>query len=108
MVLSLVVVAQVGVRRCAKSRGGRQDWGSAGRRSCVTGGPVPAGAVVWELNYRGDLPLLTQARAQPVAVHDGWSLFCQGWAALAAVLELDDGDLGDRFELAARSLRPHA
>jgi shikimate 5-dehydrogenase len=38
----------------------------------------PAGAVVSELNYRGDLPLLIQAQAQHVAVHDGWSLFCQG------------------------------
>ena len=63
--------------------------------------------MVWELNYRGDLPLLSQARAQHVAVHDGWSLFCQGWAAaLAAVLDLDDAGLGDRFEQAARPLRP--
>jgi shikimate 5-dehydrogenase len=67
----------------------------------------PAGAVVWELNYRGDLPLLDQARAQDVAAHDGWSLFCQGWAAaLAAVLDLDDAGLGDRFEEAAAPLRP--
>jgi shikimate 5-dehydrogenase len=68
----------------------------------------PPGAVVWELNYRGDLPLLAQARAQGVEVHDGWSLFCHGWAAaLAAVLDLDDDErLGDRFEHAARSLRP--
>jgi len=65
------------------------------------------GAVMWELNYRGDLPLLAQARAQHVAVHDGWSLFCQGWAAaLAAVLDLEDAGLGDRFEQAARPLRP--
>jgi shikimate dehydrogenase len=67
----------------------------------------PSGAVVWELNYRGDLPLLAQAAAQGVAVHDGWSLFCQGWAAaLAAVLDVDDPLLGDRFEEAARDLRP--
>jgi shikimate 5-dehydrogenase len=67
----------------------------------------PPGAVVWELNYRGALPLLAQARSQHVRVHDGWSLFCQGWAAaLAAVLDLDDDGLGDRFEQAARSLRP--
>jgi shikimate 5-dehydrogenase len=67
----------------------------------------PAGAVVWELNYRGDLPLLAQARAQDIVVHDGWSLFCQGWAAaLAAVLDLDDAGLGDRFEHAAGRLRP--
>jgi shikimate 5-dehydrogenase len=69
----------------------------------------PAGAVVWELNYRGDLPLLAQARAQHVAAHDGWSLFCHGWAAaLAAVLDLDDAGLGDRFEQAAAPLRPRA
>ena len=67
----------------------------------------PAGAVVWELNYRGYLPLLAQARARHVAVHDGWSLFCQGWAAaLAAVLDIDDPGLGDQFEQAARPLRP--
>jgi shikimate 5-dehydrogenase len=67
----------------------------------------PAGAVVWELNYRGDLPLLALARARHIAVHDGWSLFCEGWAAaLAAVLDMDDAGLGDRFEQAARPLRP--
>ncbi len=67
----------------------------------------PPDAVVWELNYRGDLPLLAQARTQHVAVHDGWSLFCEGWAAaLAAVLDLDDAGLGDRFEQAAAPLRP--
>jgi shikimate dehydrogenase len=71
----------------------------------------PSAAVVWELNYRGDLPLLDQARDQArdrgVAVHDGWSLFCQGWAAaLAAVLDIDDPLLGDRFERAADDLRP--
>lgn len=67
----------------------------------------PPHAVVWELNYRGDLALLAQARAQDVEVHDGWSLFCHGWAAaLAAVVDLDDRGLGERFEHAARSLRP--
>ncbi len=67
----------------------------------------PPQGVVWELNYRGDLPLPTRARAQGVEAHDGWSLFCQGWAAaLAAVLDLADEGLGDRFERAARSLRP--
>jgi shikimate 5-dehydrogenase len=67
----------------------------------------PPQSVLWELNYRGDLVLLAQARAQEVEVHDGWSLFCQGWAAaLAAVLDLDHDRLGYRFEQAARSLRP--
>ena len=70
---------------------------------------IPAGAVVWELNYRGDLPLLAMARARHLAIHDGWALFCQGWAAaLAAVLDIDDTGLGDLFEQAARPLRPRA
>ena len=72
----------------------------------------PADAVVWELNYRGDLRMLDLARAQSqqrrLAVHDGWSLFCEGWAAaLSAVLALpDDPQLGERFAALARDLRP--
>jgi shikimate 5-dehydrogenase len=52
----------------------------------------PAGAVVWDLNYRGDLALLRQARQRPDLVqHDGWSLFCHGWAAaLGPILDLPD------------------
>ncbi len=74
----------------------------------------PKGAVVWELNYRGDLRFLDLARAQAspagLQVHDGWSLFCHGWAAaLSAVWGLeDDPSLGDRFAAAARELRPTA
>lgn len=72
----------------------------------------PRGAVVWELNYRGELGFLRHARAQAdtaqLQVHDGWRLFCHGWAAaLSAVLGMtDDPDLGDRFGEAAESLRP--
>lgn len=72
----------------------------------------PPGAVVWELNYRGDLRFLAQARRQAhdagLEVHDGWLLFCHGWAAaLSAVLGLPDApELGDRFEEAARVVRP--
>jgi shikimate 5-dehydrogenase len=36
----------------------------------------PQGSVVWELNYRGDLTFLHQARAQQATrdlhVYDGW------------------------------------
>jgi shikimate 5-dehydrogenase len=72
----------------------------------------PRGAVVWELNYRGELDFLGRARLQAEAaelrVHDGWTLFCHGWAAaLAAVLDMpDDAGLGDRFAEAAAELRP--
>ncbi len=72
----------------------------------------PPRAVVWELNYRGNLEFLDQARIQArsseLQVHDGWQLFCHGWAAaLSAVLDLPDDDkLGDRFAQATQSLRP--
>jgi shikimate 5-dehydrogenase len=72
----------------------------------------PEASVVWELNYRGDLQLLRLARLQAgrssLSVHDGWELFCHGWAAaLTVVLDLpEDATLGDRFAVAARSLRP--
>jgi shikimate 5-dehydrogenase len=72
----------------------------------------PPRAVVWELNYRGKLQFLEcallQAESSGLEVHDGWQLFCHGWAAaLSAVLDLpDDERLGDRFVEAAKSLRP--
>jgi shikimate dehydrogenase len=72
----------------------------------------PRDAVVWELNYRGDLRFLRLAGAQAqtagLRVHDGWTLFCHGWAAaLAPVLGLDDDPhLGNRFADAAADLKP--
>ena len=72
----------------------------------------PSRAVVWELNYRGRLDFLRLGRLQMASsglhVHDGWQLFCHGWAAaLTAVLDLPEDDrLGDQFADAAESLRP--
>lgn len=72
----------------------------------------PTEGVVWDLNYRGDLRFLEAARRQAARqrlhVHDGWSLFCQGWAtALSAVLDLADRPrLGDELGKAAESVRP--
>ena len=44
----------------------------------------PVGAVVWDLNYRGDLGFLRQAREQAGAhgleLHDGWRYFLHGWS----------------------------
>lgn len=74
----------------------------------------PPRATVWDLNYRGDLEFLRQARCQAaesgLRVHDGWQLFCHGWAAaLTVILDLpDDGGLGDRFAEAAKALKPAA
>lgn len=48
----------------------------------------PPGAVVWDLNYRGDLRFLDQARAQAQAagltLHDGWTYFIHGWTQVIA------------------------
>lgn len=69
----------------------------------------PRRSVAWELNYRGDLAFLRAARSQAgVSAHDGWQLFCHGWAAaLGAVFgRADQPDLGDRFAEAAEELRP--
>jgi shikimate dehydrogenase len=54
----------------------------------------PRGSTVWDLNYRGDLTFLSQARAQAasrdLAVFDGWSYFLHGWTeAIAEVFGLD-------------------
>jgi shikimate 5-dehydrogenase len=52
----------------------------------------PERAVVWELNYRGELAFLRQARAQEqsrsLTVEDGWRYFLYGWCeVLAQVLD---------------------
>jgi len=52
----------------------------------------PRGAVAWDLNYRGDLLCLAQARARAAAqapaqglqVEDGWTYFIHGWTQVIA------------------------
>ncbi|MFK3979776.1 shikimate dehydrogenase family protein [Micromonospora sp. NPDC050397] len=70
----------------------------------------PPDAVVWELNYRGDLTMLRQAAdsGEGLVVHDGWRLFCHGWAAaLGPILGLDDeAERAERFAVLAAHLRP--
>jgi shikimate 5-dehydrogenase len=65
----------------------------------------PASAVVWDLNYRGDLRFLRQARAQQerqgLRVNDGWLLFLHGWTeALSPILDVDlaEAVFADRAE----------
>jgi shikimate dehydrogenase len=52
----------------------------------TNGARFPEGAVVWELNYRGELEFLRQARAQQsergLVVADGWRYFIYGWTAV--------------------------
>jgi len=60
------------------------------------GSPVSAKAlfpehgVVWELNYRGELEFLRQARAQQASRHltvaDGWQYFLSSWALIVGLV----------------------
>lgn len=60
----------------------------------------PKGAVAWDLNYRGDLQFLRQARgADHVQVEDGWVYFLHGWTqVIAEVFHLDVPTSGPRFD----------
>ncbi|RIQ20180.1 hypothetical protein [Jiangella rhizosphaerae] len=47
---------------------------------------LPPGATAWDVNYRGDLTFLADARAQGATAVDGWDYFVAGWgAALTAI-----------------------
>ena len=63
----------------------------------------PRQAQVWELNYRGDLIFLDQARAQQEAralhIHDGWSYFIHGWTqVIAEVFNIEIPTSGPAFD----------
>jgi shikimate 5-dehydrogenase len=71
----------------------------------------PPGAAAWELNYRGELGFLRQARAQEaerdLLVEDGWRYFLHGWSEVVAEvfdLTLDDATFA-RLAAAADDLR---
>lgn len=65
----------------------------------------PEGGFAWELNYRGDLLFLRQARAvaarQRLGIEDGWTYFLHGWArVIAEVFNVEiptEGPLFDRL-----------
>ena len=48
----------------------------------------PEQAIAWDLNYRGDLIFLDQARAQRqqrgLQIEDGWTYFLHGWTQVIA------------------------
>lgn len=77
------------------------------------GGVFPENAIVWELNYRGELVFLDQARTQEetrhLQVHDGWVYFIHGWTrVIAEVFDIDIATSGpefDRLSEIARSVR---
>jgi shikimate 5-dehydrogenase len=64
--------------------------------------PFPEGGFAWDLNYRGELGFLAQARAQQASralhVEDGWVYFLHGWLqAIGEVFHLDVPRDGPRF-----------
>jgi shikimate 5-dehydrogenase len=63
----------------------------------------PQQAVAWDLNYRGDLIFLDQARAQQQAkqlqIEDGWTYFIYGWTrVIAEVFHVDIPSCGPAFD----------
>jgi shikimate 5-dehydrogenase len=69
----------------------------------------PDRGIAWDLNYRGDLVFLDQARAagRGVRVEDGWTYFLHGWSQhIAEVFRLDQATVVARFdELSAVAAR---
>ncbi len=63
-------------------------------------GPFPDGALAWDLNYRGDLVFLDQARAADgVVVEDGWTYFLHGWTQVVAeVFDIEIPTSGPDFD----------
>ena len=78
--------------------------GKDGPGSPLTGDVVvPDRGLAWELNYRGDLVFLDQARAQAAArellVEDGWTYFIHGWTqVIADVFDVELPTSGSGFE----------
>ena len=63
----------------------------------------PKNTIIWELNYRGDLLFLDQAKAakelQCLQIEDGWTYFIHGWTqVIAEVFSIEIPVAGDRFE----------
>ena len=74
----------------------------------------PENGIVWDLNYRGDLLFLNQARAQAslrgLSIEDGWSYFLHGWTqVIAEVFHIDIPTSGPVFdalsEIAMRAVK---
>ena len=70
-------------------------------------GVFPERARVWELNYRGELDFLHQARRQEAAralfIEDGWRYFVHGWTCVIEevfAVEMTPRLVGELSELA--------
>nr|WP_298690424.1 hypothetical protein [uncultured Dongia sp.] len=67
----------------------------------------PQQGIVWDLNYRGDLVFLDQARrqqqAQGLQIENGWRYFIHGWTqVIAEVFHIDIPTGGDGFDAISR------
>lgn len=63
----------------------------------------PRDGIAWDLNYRGDLIFLDQARSQRternLQIEDGWTYFIHGWTqVIAEVFHIDIPVSGPRFD----------
>ncbi|MFV0332959.1 MAG: shikimate dehydrogenase family protein [Tropicimonas sp.] len=70
-------------------------------------GIFPERAIAWDLNYRGDLVFLDQARRQEAArnlqLEDGWTYFLHGWTqVIAEVFDIDIPTSGPSFDEISR------
>jgi shikimate 5-dehydrogenase len=72
--------------------------------SPLTDDPVfPLNSIAWDLNYRGDLIFLEQARKQQakrsLRVEDGWIYFIHGWTqVISEVFHIDIPTSGPEFD----------
>ncbi len=67
----------------------------------------PKNAIIWDLNYRGDLVFLDQAKAAKAAkglqIEDGWTYFLHGWTqVIAEVFSIEIPVAGERFKAVSR------
>lgn len=67
----------------------------------------PDQAIAWDLNYRGDLVFLDQARRQQaerkLRIEDGWTYFIHGWSqVIAEVFHIDIAPHGPAFDALSR------
>ena len=73
----------------------------------------PEEAVVWDLNYRGELVFLDQARLAAVErglrIEDGWTYFLHGWTqVIAEVFNIPIPQSGPKFDELAELALPTA
>lgn len=67
----------------------------------------PPDGIVWDLNYRGELVFLDQARTQQASrnlqIEDGWIYFIHGWTqVIAEVFHIDIPTSGPKFDEISR------